>query len=90
MNYTRYGMKAIETETGKVAGSYPLPQSLRKLKGRKVYPAADCKSYVYTGALTPESMELIVQDAFLVKGNQVIELKDIGVNFGMKSARLLL
>ena len=71
-----YGMKAIETETGKVAGSYPLPQSLRKLKGRKVYPAADCKSYVYTGALTLESMELIVQDAFLVKGDQVIELKE--------------
>ena len=73
---TGYGMKAIETETGKVAGSYPLPKSLRKLKGREVYPAADCKSYVYTGALTSESMDVIVQDAFLVKGDQVIELKE--------------
>ncbi len=71
-----YGMKTIETETGKLAGDYPLPKSLRKLRGREVYPAADCKSYIYTGALTSESMSLIVQDAFLVKGGEVIELKE--------------
>lgn len=71
-----YGMKAFETETGKIAGSYPLPKRLRLLKGREVYPASDCKSYIYTGTLTSESMDIIVQDAFLVKGNEVIELKE--------------
>ncbi len=73
-----YGMKVFDTKTGKLTNSYPLPSSLRSKKGYVVYPATDCKSYVYTGSIGTyfKFRDLTMEDAFLVKGGEVIELKE--------------